>query len=131
MDDLTKIFPGGNEVVRSHKISNINEKDEISISNAQEMIAELNRGMLPNQMKFFEGDGSKKHLLLQKCKKNIGNLCKSSLQFLSYLSSGCGKELLHKNKFKIHSESGEIFHDNINTSENFYNFLKNQEDETK
>ena len=40
-DDLAKIFPEGNEIVKSSKIPNINEKHEISISNAQEMIAEL------------------------------------------------------------------------------------------
>ena len=40
-DDLAKIIPEGNEIVRSNKIPNINEKDEISISNAQEMIVEL------------------------------------------------------------------------------------------
>ena len=40
-DDLAKIFPEGNEIVKSGKIPNINEKHEISISNAQEMIAGL------------------------------------------------------------------------------------------
>ena len=55
--------------------------------------------------------------------KNIGNLCKSSLEFSDYLSSDYGKELLHKNKLKIHLESGKIFHDNVNTGENFATLL--------
>ena len=63
--------------------------------------------------------------------KNIGNLSKASLEFLEYLSIDYGKEILPKNKLKIHVESGEIFHDNVNTGENFYNFFSNQEDETK
>ena len=63
--------------------------------------------------------------------KNIGNLSKASLEFLEYLSSDCGKELLQKNKLKIHVENGEIFHDNVNADENFSNFFSNQEDETK
>ena len=108
-DDLAKIIPEGNEIVRSNKIPNINEKDEISISNAQEMIVELDWGKLPDQFKFFEGDGSEKDWLLQKMQKNIGNLSKSSLEFLNYLSSDYGKELLHKNKLKIHLESGGNF----------------------
>ena len=45
-DDLAKIFPEGNEIVKSNKIPNINEKDEISISNAPEIIAELDQGNL-------------------------------------------------------------------------------------
>ena len=60
-------------------------------------------------------------------RKNIGKLSKSSLEFLDYLSSDYGKEHLHKNKLKIHLESGEIFHDNVNTGENFYNFFSDQE----
>ena len=63
-DDLAKIFPEGNQIVKSNKIPNINEKDEISISSAQEMIAELDRGKLPDQLKFFEGDNIEKDLLL-------------------------------------------------------------------
>ena len=64
-DDLAKIFPEGNQIVKSNKIPNINKKDEISISSAQEMIAELDRGKLPDQLKFFEGDNIEKDLLLQ------------------------------------------------------------------
>ena len=82
-DDLAKIFPEGNKIVKSNNIVNINEKVEISISNMQEMIAELDQGKLPDQLKFFEDDRSEKDLLLQKMQKNIGNLSKSS-------------ELLHK-----------------------------------
>ena len=79
---MAKIFPEGNKIVKSNKIPNINEKDEISISNAQEMIAELDQGKLPDQLKVFEGDGSKKDLMLQKMQKNISNLSKASLEFL-------------------------------------------------
>ena len=128
-DKLAKIFPEGNKIVKSNKIPNINKKDEISISNAQEMIAD--QGKLPDQLKVFEGDGSKKDLMLQKMQKNIGNLSKASLEFLEYLCSKYGKELLEKNKLKIHIKSREIFPDNINTGKNFYNFFKDQEDETK
>ena len=95
-DELAKRFSEGNKIVKSNKISNINEKDEISISNAQEMIAELDQGKLPDQLKFFEGDSSKKDLVLQKMQKNIGNLSKASLDFSEYLSSDYGKELLQK-----------------------------------
>ena len=130
-DELAEIFPEGNEIVKSNKIPNINEKDEISISNAQEMIAELNRGKLPDQLKRFEGDSREKNLVLQKMRKNIGNLSKANLEFSEYLSSDYGKELLHKNKLKIQVESGETFYDNTNTGKNFYNLFSDQEDETK
>ena len=130
-DELAKIFSEGNEIVKSNKIPNINEKDEILISNAQEMIAELDQGKLPDQLKFFEGDSSEKDLVLQKMQKNIGNLSKASLDFSEYLSGDYGKELLQKNKLKIHVESREIFQDNINIWKNFCNLFSDQEDEIK
>ena len=95
------------------------------------MIGELDRGKLPDQLKFFEGDGREKDLVLQKMRKYISNFSKASLEFLKYLSSDYGKELLQKNKLKFPVESREIFHDNINTGANFYNFFSDQEDETK
>ena len=60
------------------------------------MIAKLDQDKLPDQLKFFEGDGSEKDLLLQKTRKNISNLSKASLEFLEYISSDYGKELLQK-----------------------------------
>ena len=80
-DDLTKIFPEGNEIVKSDKIPNINVKDEISMSNAQEIIAELDRGKLPDQLKFFEGDGSKKDLVCKRCEKILVTYLKLVLSF--------------------------------------------------
>ena len=94
------------------------------------MIAELDRGKLPDQLKFFEGDASEKDLVLRKIQKNIDNLSKASLEFLEYLSSDYGKDLLQKSKLKIQVESEEIFHDHINTGKNFY-FFSDQEDENK
>ena len=35
------------------------------------------------------------------------------------------------NSLSIHAESGNIFHQNFNTNENFYSFLTVQQDETK
>ena len=34
-----------------------------------------------------------------------------------------------QNKLSIHVESGEIFYDNHNTGENFYNFLLSQQND--
>ena len=80
-DHLAKILPEGNGIVKSNKIPNINEKDEILISNAQEMIAELDRGKLPDQLKFFEGVDSEKDLVLHKCEKILVTYLKLVLSF--------------------------------------------------
>ena len=62
---------------------------------------------------------------------NIGQLNDSNKMFLEFLSSGFGKNILLKNKLKIHLESGQFLHNNIITNESIYDFLSKQQDETK
>ena len=62
---------------------------------------------------------------------NIGQLNDSNKIFLEFLSSGFGRNILLKNKLKIHLESGQFFHNNIITNESDYDFLSKQQDETK
>ena len=62
---------------------------------------------------------------------NIGQLNGSNKMFLESLSSGFGRNILLKNKLKIHLESGQFFHNNIITNESIYDFLSKQQDETK
>ena len=62
---------------------------------------------------------------------NIGQLNDSNKMFLEFLSSGFGRNILLKNKLKIHLESGQFFHNNIITNESIYDFLSKQQDETK
>ena len=40
-----------------------------------------------------------------------------------------GRQLITQNKLSIHVETGDIFYDNHNTKENFYNFLLSQQNE--
>ena len=51
--------------------------------------------------------------------------------FLEFLSSDFGKNILSKNKLKIHLESGQFFHNNNITNESIYDFVLKQQDETK
>ena len=48
-------------------------------------------------------------------------------EFSAFLLSDLGRKTMTQNKLSIHVESGDIFYDNHNTSENFYNFLLSQQ----
>ena len=52
----------------------------------------------------------------------------NSLDFLDSLQSAECEEILVKNKLKIHVESRNIFHSNIDTNESIYNFFQQQDD---
>ena len=88
----------------------------------------MNDGKLPDQLKFFSGEEKEENLLKTHAHKKVSVLNKGNEEFLEYLASKYGRDVLEKNKLKIHLESGEIYLDNINTGESIYNFLRAQED---
>ena len=47
--------------------------------------------------------------------------------FIAFLLSDQGQNLMTNNNLSIHIESGDIFYQNFNTGENFYNFLMAQQ----
>ena len=95
------------------------------------MIKELDGGKLPDQMIIFSGEEKEENLSKTQAGKIVCLLSKSSEEFLEYLASKYGRDVLQKNKLKLHLESGEIYWDNINNGESLCNFLRAQEDVSK
>ena len=54
-----------------------------------------------------------------------------SSEFIDFLFSSAGEQIMQENSMSIHLESGNLFYDNFNTQENLYDFLLNQQDENK
>ena len=50
-------------------------------------------------------------------------------EFGTFLMSYLGRQVLVENKLSIHVESGDIFFENHNTGEDFYNFLLAQQND--
>ena len=130
-ENLSKVFPEANDISELDHQPKITDKEEITVSNVQSIIKELNDGKLPNQLKFFSGKEKDENLLKTHACKNVGILNKGNEEFLQYLASKYGRDVLQKNELKIHLESGEIYLDNTNTGESIYNFLRAQEDVSK
>ena len=63
--------------------------------------------------------------------KSVGSLYESNENLLDYLLSDSGREVLSKNKMKIHSDSGNIYYNDLNMKESIYDFMIAQQDETK
>ena len=82
-------------------------------------------------MKLFSGEVKEENLLQTQAHKKVGVLSKRNEEFLEYLASKYGRDVLQKNKLKIHLVNGKIYQDNINTGESLYNFLRAQEDVSK
>ena len=55
----------------------------------------------------------------------------SIFQTIYYLLSHFAREVLSKNKMKIHLDTRNIYYNNLNMTESIYSFMSVQEDEIK
>ena len=55
----------------------------------------------------------------------------SIFQTIYYLLSHFAREVLSKNKMKIHLDTRNIYYNNLNMTESIYGFMSVQEDEIK
>ena len=60
------------------------------------MIKELNEGKLPDQLKIFSGEEKEENLLKTQACKKLGVLSKGNKEFLEYLASKYGRDVLQK-----------------------------------
>ena len=78
---------------------------------------------VPESIYFFYGGESEKFV---NALEFIG-LSPINREFSAFFLSDLGRKTMTQNKLSIHVESGNIFYDNHNTGENFYNFLLSQQ----
>ena len=75
---------------------------------------------------YFYGDNDN---FAQAC--NFLFLNENSNEFVSFLFSDIGQNIMTNNSLLIHMETGDIFYNDFNTKESFHNFLLVQQDESK
>ena len=97
-------------------------KDEYSFEDIKESLDEEN---VPENIYFFYGDESDN---FYSSLEFIG-LSPMNREFGAFLMSDLGRCIMVENKLSIHVESGDIFYENQNTGENFYNFLLAQQND--
>ena len=61
-ENLSKVFPEANDIFESDHQPKALEKEEITVSNVESMIKELNEGKLLDQLKFFSGEEKEKKI---------------------------------------------------------------------
>ena len=79
----------------------------------------MDEGNVPDNIYFFyDGESDNFYRAI----KFVG-LSPMNKEFGDFLISGLVRQVMTENKLSIHVESGDIFYENRNTGENFYNFL--------
>ena len=119
-ESLNKLFPKI-EKIFSDETKDGEVKYDIPIPNFENKITALDRGIPCLELEFFAGGKNDK--LIQ-----LGN-DENQLSFLEYLLSDYCKELLKRNKIKIHIESVNLFFDDVDSLSTV--FFIAQQDYTK
>ena len=83
----------------------------------------MDEGNVPENIYFFYGGESDN---FYRALEFVG-LSPMNREFGAFLMSDLGRQVMTENKLSIHVESGDIFYENHNTGENFYNFLLAQQ----
>ena len=87
----------------------ISDKYDIETTKPKKKTANLEQDF---DFDFYVGGDKNSKKLMANAVFNIGQLNDSNKMFLEFLSSGFGRNILLKNKLKIHLESGQFFHNN-------------------
>ena len=131
-DAVRKLFPESKKILQDISeepaIIDVDVDDDV---NDNATFQSLSKGELPKELKFFSGGKAEIDTLRANVINNVGVLNNSNAEFLDFLSSDIGRNLMITNKLKIHIETGQIFPDNQITGESIFNFLRNEEDITK
>ena len=97
--------------------------DEYNLPDLKDEMDET--GKVPESIYFFYGGDSDEFV---EALKFIG-IQGQNREFATFLMSDKGRRVMTQNKLSIHVETGDIFYDNHNTEENFYNFLLSQQND--
>ena len=87
--------------------------------NSDEIKDAFDDAVVLHQLEFFYGADNDN--FIRAC--NFLSINEDSCKFVSFSCSDRGQNIMTNNSLSIHIESGNIFYENFNTSENFYNFL--------
>ena len=98
--------------------------DEIDLNRLKN---EINAGEIPREIEFYFGGQNYNFFLA--CSKL--NLSKDNENFIDFLYSDIGSQILREKVLSIHTETGNIFFKHYNMNESIYDFLLRQQNETK
>ena len=115
------------EYVTSKELEDKNLEEIKEEYNFDEIKDAFDHAAVPSQLELFYGGDNENSV--RAC--NFLSPNEDNNEFVSYLCSDRGQNIMTNNSLSVHIESGNIFYQNFNTNENFYSFLLAQQDETK
>ena len=127
------------ETLGTNANEDLSEKDNITKKEEEDLVLEkikdkygfedtketMDEGQVPETIYLFYGGDSNN---FSRSLQFIG-LSPINKEFGAFLMSDLGRQVMTEKKLSIHIESGDIFYENRNTGENFYNFFLAQQND--
>ena len=130
--NLREIFPNADEALYEDEASKRRQQFfpySFRMPNESEILTELDNDKIPQELEFFSGGAEQARSLFSRIDSH--NLIRGNEDFVNFLGTEECQEALQRDGISIHVPTGNIFINIQNTEESIYNFLDNQQDETK
>ena len=139
--NLQEIFPDADEVLYENEETKIREQfypftgkvgKETTypwFKNKNKIPKQADDDNIPAELQFFNGGVEQVNVLYDRL--NSTGLLEGNEEFVEFLATDDCQDALQRDGISIHIPTGDIFINNQNTEESIYNFLDNQQDETK
>ena len=118
-EQVQQLFPDVDKLEREKS-----KKFNIEVENLSKILSEIGEtALVPFEFEFFNGGENETFA------ENIRSLAPSTenLAFLDFLMSDISQNILTDNKLKIHSETGNIYHNDQDTNESIFDFILKQQ----
>ena len=118
------------DILEQKYVNKIQEEDAVleqikEDHNLDEIKDAFDEGVVPHQLDFFYGGENRNFNQATE----FLSPSKENREFIAFILSDQRQNLMTNNSLSIYIESGDIFYQNFNTNENFYNFLLAQQDD--
>ena len=133
IDSLANILGAEAEDILKENFVNSKKLEDEALENIKEEYGfeeiknAFDEASVPEQLEFYYGRNNEN--FVRAC--NFLSLNEDNNEFVSFLCSDNGQNVMTNNSLSIHIKSGNIFYQNFNTNENVYSFVLAQQDETK
>ena len=131
-DPLREYFKNANEILNNNFILE-KEKNEAELGNFKKqdqidtLTDEIDQGRIPEILEFYFGgpDDSFFAKILDL------NSDEDTMLFMEILATDYGSQIMKQNRLSIHSSTGDLYYDGVNTNESLFDFIVSQKNITK
>ena len=131
-EPLLEYFKNADQILNDDFILQ-NEKDAADLENFKKqyqidtLTDEIDQGRIPEILEFYFG-GSDDSFFTRVLDLNPDE---DTMLFMQFLATDYGSQIMKQNRLSIHSTTGDLYYDGVNTNESLFDFILSQKNTLK